>query len=491
MSEANYRVVAGPLGTLFRVGVLGSLSDAALLHRFLDGGAEAEAAFEALVSRHGPLVLGTCRRLLRDEHEAADAFQATFLVLVKRAGAVRHGDSLGPWLYGVARRVAIRHKSESTVRRTREARAAIELSASLEPEPPQDDPYAPLYAEIDRLPEKYRSPVVLCHLQGRTIDDASRQLGWPVGTVAGRLARARGLLRTRLARRGFAPGAVAAATEFLAPKAQAAVPPGLLLATVKSAACSSVGNILTGPPELVSRQAVALSEGVLHAMTSTKLKSLAASLAIAGSLITAVGVFARQAGEARPAQPQTGGPGKSAASTPRPASPTLRASASAGVRPAGKNAGGVVADINSTRLVNIAKLGPIIAASDRSPRTKEALAKLEEPVTMSFSNETPLEDVLKYIKNATTGPKGGGLQFYIDPIGLSEVERTVTSPISLDLEGIPLKTTLRLLLKQIGLAYCVKDGLVIISSPKGIVLELNEAATDEQRDQFDYRGGFP
>ncbi|MBV8077509.1 MAG: hypothetical protein JO284_13970 [Planctomycetaceae bacterium] len=112
----------------------------------------------------------------------------------------------------------------------------------------------------------------------------------------------------------------------------------------------------------------------------------------------------------------------------------------------------------------IRRYGKAVDLLDRDPKTKSILAKLDEPISMSFANETPLEDVLKYIKSATQGPNDTGIPIYVDPVGLQEAEKTMTSPVTLDLEGVPLKTTLRLLLKQLGLTYTVKDGLLTITS---------------------------
>lgn len=192
--------------TLFRGGTLGGLSDVQLLDRFVAAENLAEAAFEVLLGRHGPMVLGVCRRILGDDLAADDAFQATFLLLVRRAEVIRRRDSLGPWLHGVARRIALRAKADGRLRREREARAAIDPATAATPDEPQADDLELgriLHAEIDRLPEKYRALIVLCYLQGRTIAEAASQLGWPVGTVGGRLARARDRLRDRLVRRGL------------------------------------------------------------------------------------------------------------------------------------------------------------------------------------------------------------------------------------------------------------------------------------------------
>src|SRR5262249_38884073 len=158
--------------------------------------------------RHGPMVLGVCRRALADPGEVEDAFQATFLVLVRRARSVRAGDSLGRWLYGVARRVAAKSRARSQRSRARSTPLAVEPAA---PDPDSSADRIGLLAALDeeggRLPEKYRAPVVLCHLEGLTHAEAAARLRWPVGTVSGRLSRARGLLRDRLVRRGLAPTA--------------------------------------------------------------------------------------------------------------------------------------------------------------------------------------------------------------------------------------------------------------------------------------------
>jgi hypothetical protein len=124
--------------------------------------------------------------------------------------------------------------------------------------------------------------------------------------------------------------------------------------------------------------------------------------------------------------------------------------------------------------VEIADLAPRVEGVDKSPRTQQILKKLDEPISMSFAHETPLEDVLKYIKSATQGPNDIGIPIYVDPVGLEEENETLASPITMDLEGVPLKTTLRLILKQLGLAYCVKEGLLYISSVEGILQELQE-----------------
>jgi RNA polymerase sigma factor (sigma-70 family) len=193
--------------TLFDTGTTGGLTDGELLGRLADGPARDDAAgpaFTALVDRHGPMVLRVCRSILRDEHDAQDAFQATFLVLVRRADAVRRQESAGSWLHGVALRVAA-HARAGMARRRRHERCAGELAVTADrsgAEGVSPELAAILHEELGRLPERYRAALVLCYLEGQTCEAAARRLGWPVGTVKSRLARGRERLRGRLIRRG-------------------------------------------------------------------------------------------------------------------------------------------------------------------------------------------------------------------------------------------------------------------------------------------------
>lgn len=198
---------APQLLSLLTVGATSGLADGQLVTRFSEGeGEAARLAFEALVGRHGPMVLQVCRGVLRDKHAAEDAFQATFLVLARRAGSIRERDSVASWLHGVALRVA-RHARADEARRRRLERAAAGRPAARVEVEPGDDLGARLLEEIGRLPERDRAAVVLCDLEGQTSEDAARALGWPVGTLKNRLSRARRRLRDRLTRLGLAPGA--------------------------------------------------------------------------------------------------------------------------------------------------------------------------------------------------------------------------------------------------------------------------------------------
>ena len=245
---------AGPRGA-------GGDTDTALLERF--AARREEAAFEALVCRHGPMVLGLCRRLLPDMQDAEDAFQATFLVLVRKAASLRQGELLAGWLYRVAYRIAVRARAVAARRRGRE-RQGVEMAEARPSGAGDEADLGPLlHEEVNRLPERYRLPVLLCYLQGRTNEQAARELAWPVGTVKGRLTRARALLRGRLARRGvgLSLGALGAALDrSLAP---AAIPPALLAGTVRSALLVALGQETAG---VVSDRAAALSKGALRTM---------------------------------------------------------------------------------------------------------------------------------------------------------------------------------------------------------------------------------
>ena len=195
-----------PIEDLLRDGALGRLDDPQLLEIFLGGSEAAEGAFRALVERHGPMVLRACRGELRDPAAADDAFQNTFLVLVRRAHSVRKRASVGSWLFGVAIRVARRSRRGAARRLAREREAAARASRreaeSVEGQPGVE---SELLEEIERLPEAYRLPVVLCYLEGLSTEEVARRLGCPKGTILSRLSRARDRLKVSLARRGLAP----------------------------------------------------------------------------------------------------------------------------------------------------------------------------------------------------------------------------------------------------------------------------------------------
>lgn len=260
------------------------LSDAHLLDRFAS--ARDEAAFAELVRRHGSMVLGVGRSVLNDAHAAEDVFQATFLVLARKAASIRKQDSVGNWLYGVAYRIA-RNARVSAARRRERERQAPSASAAAAGEEAMSRELCPLFAEeLNRLPEKYRAPLVLCYLEGKTNEEAAQELRWPSGTIKGRLARAREVLRGRLARRGVGLAATAVGVELAEVSASAAVPMALAEATVRSAARFAVGGAAAAGA--APAPVLALCHQALREMVMIKLKLAVAALVAACVIGTGV-----------------------------------------------------------------------------------------------------------------------------------------------------------------------------------------------------------
>jgi RNA polymerase sigma factor (sigma-70 family) len=271
--------------------------DAELLRRFVRQ--KDEGAFAALVRRHGPLVLGVCRRVLRNHADAEDAFQATFLVLARKAAAIRQPDALGSWLHGVACRTARQARRADVRRRTKEGKVIPRTETA--PEEP-DDWVGVLDEELAGLPERYRAALVLCDLQGQPRREAAQSLRCAEGTVASRLARGRDLLARRLTRRGFTFPAGALAVAF----GEAAVPAPLVSATVQAAGGSAAAAV------------VALAERTLKIMLLTRLKGGTALLAVGVLVIaTGVGVLGAPGGSVTPA-PRQPRPAEEAAGDPVP-----------------------------------------------------------------------------------------------------------------------------------------------------------------------------
>jgi RNA polymerase sigma factor (sigma-70 family) len=241
---------------LLEPGTIAGLSERQVLERFAERGDP--VASEAIVARHGPLVFMVCRHLLRDPNDVEDAFQATFLICIKKAATLRQTERLGPWLYGVAYRVAIRARTRRRTKELPEGLADPQLASSVE----DDEQLDVLHDEIQRLPENYRAPIVLCCIEGLSHDEAARQLGWPVGTVHGRLSRARELLRGRLTRRGILPSdGVTGALALLFPR------PMILPAAMRQAAAALLDGTVSGSLET-------LTNGVQFAMLTENLKQM-------------------------------------------------------------------------------------------------------------------------------------------------------------------------------------------------------------------------
>jgi len=553
------------LHRLFGSGTVSGLTEWQLLHRYV--ARRDEVAFAALVARHAPMVMGVCRRLLADPRDAEDAFQATFLVLVRKARALGPHDAIGHWLYGVAYRVALRARSEAARRRSRErvgvSAGDLESVADGGERAPDLDLRSVLDEELRRLSPAYRAAVVLCDLEGQTHAEAARQLGWPVGTVKGRLARARDLLRARLTRRGLTL-TVAGLAARLAREAEASAPSVWVDATVKAAMKVAAGKATAAA---VSAPVAVLVKGVLRAMILNQLKHSAVALAVLAAVAAGAGVMAqgdRSADAARDARPgyvagagtKTAATGRAAGSEPqeRPAEAPERArgpraeqattrlferalldyasgrgdpepvhlwsrraaeSAAAGgparaaqdhlkrmrlladaqkkrvesgkvpddsmegqvaryfVEEAERLAGAVGTE--KTPAVSVRMSGATVKADKLNPdagdgpgkdaRSLAVLKVLDDPVSMNFPNETPIEDVLKYVRAGTRSAEfPNGLPIYVDPVGLQEAEKTLSSTVSIELEGVPLRRTLYLALRQLGLIYKIEDGMIYVTA---------------------------
>jgi RNA polymerase sigma factor (sigma-70 family) len=259
-----------------------------------------EAAFAALVHRHGPMVWGVCRRVLRNHQDAEDAFQATFLVLVRKASVVPKG-MVANWLYGVAHRTALKACVTAAKRRAREKQVMTMPEPALGQQALWDDLHRVLDQELSRLPDKYRAVIVLCELEGKTRKEAARQLHVPEGTVASRLATARAMLAQRLARRGLAVSGGSLAAALAQNAASATVPPAVASSTIRAASILAAGHAAAGG--VLSAEAVALAEGVLKVMLLTKLKM--ATAVLAGIVLLGGGVVAltQQVLAGKPAAP--------------------------------------------------------------------------------------------------------------------------------------------------------------------------------------------
>ncbi len=267
-------------------------TDGQLLRRFVRH--RDEAAFLALVQRHGPMVLGVCHRVLRQAQDAEDAFQATFLVLVRKAHTIADVDRLSNWLYGVAVRTASKLKVREARRRRRERRAVSLAGGEPEPDQRNADLCPVLDQEIQQLPTKYRTTFLLCYLEGKTNREAAAVLGCPAGTVSSRLAWARQRLRNRLARRGYVPAGVVGAglaEGEIGQATAAAVPAELETRTVRLALEFAAGKVVAAGGG--SLRAVILTREVLRAMFWTSWKSAAvAGLMAVGLIGVGAGVYA-------------------------------------------------------------------------------------------------------------------------------------------------------------------------------------------------------
>jgi RNA polymerase sigma factor (sigma-70 family) len=391
----------------------GDLTDGQLLECFLVG--RDEVAFEALVHRHGPMVLGVCRRLLGHVQDAEDAFQATFLVLVRKASGLWPRAKVGNWLYGVAYRIALKARALRHRRLKREK----PMRSAAEPQTGSREPGADWLAALDReiqsLPAKYRTAIILCDLEGKTQIDAANLLGWPQGTLSGRLSRAHALLARRLARRGYTVTATALTTALAAQSASAKVPLALMAATIKAVGFSALKQAVTAGA--ISAQVTVLTEGVIKAMLWTKLKT-----GIVGVL--ALAVIATGLG---------------------------RAIYTASGQSKGPEVGGQQ------------EAPKAVKTEGTSPKTKKLETLLGRNVSDFNYKDLPLGNVLEDLRRDL------GINIFVDK-DLYPLNDAGNRPspdeiqVSVQLKNVPLETALRYLVRSANLAYVKKDGVVVVTS---------------------------
>ncbi len=294
MAKGQVSAASRDVQTLFSAGTIGTLTDGQLLERFTTRrGDIAELAFAALIERHGPMVLRVCRAILHDHHDAQDALQATFLVLVRRASSLWVQESLGPWLHQVAYRTASCARSAATRRKRHEGHTARMLLVPVSGEADRDDFGSVLHEELKPVAGgTLTAAVVVCLLEGLTHEQAALRLGWPVGTLQSRLARGREQLRGRLTRRGLAPAVAALGAELSASVATAPVPATIANSTIQAAICFAAGR--EDAAGTVPASVATLTESVLRTMMMSKLKMVAVALSV-GVAVFSAGALAQPA----------------------------------------------------------------------------------------------------------------------------------------------------------------------------------------------------
>jgi RNA polymerase sigma factor (sigma-70 family) len=448
MEPARAQSVWQTLDTLLTVGTLGAMTDGQLLDCFWSSReAAGQEAFRILVDRHGPMVLGLCRSLIRDPHEAEDAFQATFLVLVSKADSIRRRETIGPWLYGVACRVARRARNRSNRRRRREVPVIADI-------PIPDDPAAEargtelaVQEEIARLPESFRAPILLCCLQGLSYDLAACRLGVSEPTFRGRLHRARKQLASRLRRRGILAPVIARVLEPTGIPLPA-ISSSLIESTVQFATrWSAVRGLLVGATA-VPESIAALAQGVIQAMLlqSVKLFGIAAILTV-GVVGTVVIAQQEKDTAAKPAAPPVAAKDKpSSNSEPRD-------------RP---------------------------SPQELKEKTRVIEQILDQPIDLGLEGDVKLDQLLKRIKEVTTRHPYKGIPIYVAPWGLQEADVSMETQVVVPSKFAPGMTTLRQVLfgalHPWKLSYVVKDGFLMIDS-RAAITEMRVAEVERKLDR--------
>ena len=315
MADRQLGAVVDYLRHLTTLPLVEELSDGQLLGRFV--GQRDEAAFAVLLKRHGPLVWQLCRNLLQEAQDAEDAFQATFLVLVKQARAISKRESVSSWLHGVAYRIAFRARSDIRRRRDKESATARQPDVDGTVDQRDQELRFRLHDEIGRLPEKYRTPIVLCYLMDKSRSEAAEELGWSEGTVKGRLERGRDLLRMRLTNRGLALSAGVCVSVLCHESVCGALPSSLIEMTSRAAAQVVAGSMTAA---VVSHQVAHLVKGALKTMFLKKITPIAVALLLILSGSAGIWSYNGFAKEPSPVAQDDAKPAKTQA-TPDPKKP--------------------------------------------------------------------------------------------------------------------------------------------------------------------------
>lgn len=269
-------------------------TDGQLLTHFIEH--NDESAFASLVRRHGAMVMGVCLRVARNQHDAEDAFQATFLILVRKAASIGSRELIANWLYGVAYHTALKAKAVNMKRRIREKQVTELPEPALAEGSGNDDLKALIDQELNRLPTKYRIPILLCELEGRSRKEAAEIIGCPEGSLSSRLARAKTMLAKRLARHGLAVSGGSLSAALAQNAASACVPPSIAAVTIKTATLVAAGQATVG---MISPKVAALMEGVLKVMLLSKL-NIGAIWLFVGLIAFGAGLFIYQGATAQP-----------------------------------------------------------------------------------------------------------------------------------------------------------------------------------------------
>jgi RNA polymerase sigma factor (sigma-70 family) len=430
------------LEQLFDAGALGAKTDGELLDRFRsDPGPAGHDAFRVLVERYGPMVLGLCRSQVSDAHEAEDAFQATFLVLVRGADSIRRRETIGPWLHGVAIRVARRALKRTIRRQNRERPIAggIPCRESTSLDWPSGEQV--IQDEIARLPESLRAPLVQCCLLGVSYDAAARHLRLSVPTLRGRLHRARKLLAARLRARGVTALAIGPGLEPI----QIALPTlssSLIDSTVRfSLRWRALDGLLNGAIAIPG-SVTALAQGAIKSMVFQACKLPAIVTLLAAGLAGTV-VLAQHGRD----------PAAKRSSNPAGANTT-----------AAETAPGEKLAVRGT-----------LKFADVERKNQAVKQQLSLVIDARFATPISLATVLKHIKQETTKAKPPGLPIYVNPTGLRDVGKSVDSLVKVNLKQQRVSAVLAEALQQVGLSSLVRDGFLLVDSRIGIV----EARGDE------------